>query len=88
MATVIHADSALTCAEDTVCELLSYDESPESPGLTRRFLSVSDMVLISAFVFTRRDGTKRCRFAARILKVPEARAYRAKMNALNVGAGI
>jgi hypothetical protein len=79
MARTIHAADDAT---GPVALLLSYDESPDHPGLTRRYTSPMACALISAYLLKGR------RHAFRVLGDAEAAAYRAERAAANAGAGI
>lgn len=82
MAHEIHTDEAATTPRE-VALVLTYNECPERPGLTRRWAGLMSAALMIGYIF---HG--RVRYAFRVLSDAEKAAYQAERGQLWSGEGI
>lgn len=83
------------CDEETmsprsnrIAVLMTYNESPELPGVTKRYTSIGSAVLMSAFIFSANSRRPAIRHAIKILSTEETETYRRERSPLFVADGI
>lgn len=83
MARIIHTEEAATTARE-VAVLLTKDESPEHPGITKRYCGLMGAAVMVAYIFKPR-GT---RYGIRVLSEAEKEAYQRERAFLDLACGI